>query len=223
MRTKILCLSVVLVAACVSAAQFSDDFNRTSTPFVTQDEAAQIGEGWKTESPGGAWRILNQQLTSKVPAEIPKPIIYNTAMVTKPGNGSGFMLSGTVTMKTENRTALAGLVCNYQNSNEQYVFRYSAAGLVQFLRKNSADAVLNKVDAFKHVPGTAYRLTVLCEKPYAFKLTIQNAGTGETVFSQEVTDNKKVYTDGYGGFYSSCGAAIFDDISFEIIEVKPVI
>ncbi len=40
-------LSVVLAAAYVSAAQFSDDFNRASTPFVTGAQSGQIGADWK--------------------------------------------------------------------------------------------------------------------------------------------------------------------------------
>jgi hypothetical protein len=83
--------------------------------------------------------------------------------------------------------------------------------------------VLNQTEAFKHVPGMPYRLTILCEKPYVFKLTIQSLTTGETVFSQEVTDGQKSYNGGYGGFYSSGGSACFDDLRFETLEAPPVI
>ena len=220
MKAVAWCVSVMLTAVYVPAAQFSDDFNRESTPFVSLGDAVQIGESWKTESPDSSWRILENRVIAKVPATVPKPILYNTNALTKSGDGTGFKLSGTVTLKTDNKTGLAGIVCNYQNSNDQYVFRFGGSGTVQFLRKNSSMAVFSKPDAFKQISGTPYHMTIQCKKPYDFNLTIQNAATGETVFSQDVTDNQKSYADGYGGFYSSCGAATFDDLMFETLTAQ---
>ncbi|NOU36314.1 MAG: sulfatase [Kiritimatiellaceae bacterium] len=198
----------------VAAGTVTDHFDRKSTAFVGKEASEQLGEGWKTDA-GSKWRITENRLNTQGSATPPFPVLYHAAMVTKNTDKAGFKLSGTVMLKTESASAFAGLCCNYQDSEKQYVFRFSGDGRVQFLRQNSKELVFNKANAFKQVAGTSYKLTIRSVAPYAFKLTIENAESGEVLFAQEVADAQHSYVDGCGGVYSTCGVAYFDDIVCE--------
>jgi hypothetical protein len=177
---------------------FSDDFTRP-----------ELGSGWTCDT-DGVWMLQNGRLACQLYQGMPKPVLYNTQAET----GGGFTLAGTVILNTPNRTGFAGVVCNYQDPDRQYVFRYNGTGTVQFLGANSKNAILSQENAFSHTPGTPFRLTVESSGPHQFVLTLQNAATGETVFSRTVTDPEQLYTGGFGGFYNSAGAVEFDDFTF---------
>jgi len=188
--------------ADVSSALIFDDFN-----------CSEVGPDWKYDT-DGVWKIQNGQLTAEMFRGIPKPVLYNT----KAETGSGTVLSATVILNTPQRTGFAGLATHYQSPEKQYIFRFNGEGTVQFLGANGRNAILTKDHAFMHLPGTSYRLSIREAIPYQFKLEIQEAKTGRTVFSGTGTDRKQLYRGGFGGVYNSAGSLAFDD--FELSSVK---
>lgn len=179
-----------------------DGFNRS-----------EIGPDWKCDT-DGVWKIGGGQLTSEMYKGKPKPVLYNT----KAKTGTGYELSATCTLDTPHRTGFVGLVTHYQNPEEQYVFRFNGEGSVQFLEANGRNAVLNDVNAFVHMPGTPYRMTVRETVPYQFELEIKEAATGKTVFSQTVAARKQHDAGGCGGVYNSAGSLAFDDFQLSVME-----
>ncbi len=172
---------------------------------------SKIGADWKCDT-DGVWKIMNGQLTAEIFRGSPKPVLYNT----KAETGSGYELSATCILNTPNRTGFIGLATHYQNPNDQYVFRYNGEGTVQFLEANGRHAALNEVNAFAHVPGTPYRLSIREPEPYQFELEIKEAGSGKTVFSKAVTDSRRLYSGGFGGVYNSAGSMAFDDFKLSV-------
>ena len=200
----------LLIGVTAGAQQFQDDFNRKSTPFVETGKTQQIGKNWEC-SDAGVWRISNNQVMSKTVEGLPKPVLYNKGIVTD----GGFKLSGIVTLNSDHVSAFAGLVTHYQNPTDQYIFRFNGRGSVQLLRKNGPDTVFSKPEAFKQNLKTPYKMTLISKKPHVFELSIEDTTTGTVVFSQTVTDPKKTYSSGFGGFFTTAGAVQFDDISYE--------
>ena len=173
----------------------------------------ELVDEWKCDT-GSKWKLSKDRWSTPSSSASPKPVLYNTKVKTE----NGFKLSATVMLKSSHPTAFAGLVCNYQNATDQYIFRFNGEGLVQFLRKNSTDSIFNKKAGLSVSPDTAYRLTVLSEELYSFALTIENAETGDTLFSQNVRDLKELYSGGFGGFYSTVGSASFGDYTLRPVE-----
>ena len=211
MKLRLFVLCTVSIAFVSAAQTFFDDFNRKSTPFVERGKTGAIGEGWESSS-SGSWRILDEKVIARTPAEQPKPVLYNKKIVTD----SGFKLSAVVTLNTDQRTGLAGIMSHFQNDTDHYIFRFSGIGTVQFMRKNSASLIMDRQAAFTQKPRTPYRLTMVWKVPNSFDLRIEDTETGKTVFSETVTDSQRSYSTGFGGVYCSVlGTATFDDVSYE--------
>jgi arylsulfatase A len=204
----------LLPVSAAKAAILKTDFQPAPDAVVFDDfNRADVGPDWKCDT-GDGWNVLKGLLVPERSKGTPVPVLYHTQAEA----GSGAEASVTVRLNVPNRTAFAGIVTHYQNPTDQYVFRFSGEGTVQFLVKNAGRAILTRQNAFLHVPGKPYRLTVFEPAPHQFELKVEDVEAGKTVFSETVTDPAGLYQGGFFGLYNSAASVSFDD--FQLSELK---
>ncbi|NOU36320.1 MAG: hypothetical protein HOO88_06085 [Kiritimatiellaceae bacterium] len=191
--------------------------------------AAQIGTNWKrgnSADEATQYRIYNNQVDIGIvsPALITKAMLINTATGTlNAGAGTNFTLSATLQQDSSLSTAFMGLVFNYQDAGNYYLFRAAGNGTVQMLCYSNGvqqASPINTVGAFTAVQNRPYTITVASADPYTFDINIFDTVSSTTVYSKNITlaANVVKHQDGLGGMYATSGLASFDNF---VLDAEP--
>ncbi|MFA7368180.1 MAG: beta-galactosidase [Kiritimatiellales bacterium] len=211
----------------------TDDFNRADTASASNvtEVAALIGPGWvPVKNPADVdymtqYRIYNNELAvgKMTPNPAKATLIHSGAFTSNGGAGTDFALSATMKDSAKGG-AILGLVCNYQNSGNYYVFRLTAAGIAQMLCYSNfvqqTAAPLFKVNAFSYVKGRAYTFKVTSAAPYVYNFSITDTASNLVVYSAgniTVGDRNIKLKDGLGGVYVGSSTGTVDDFRLATI------
>jgi hypothetical protein len=215
----------ILFGCAAQAVTVTDDFNRADTAFASNNTevAASIGSNWMPiRETNTQYRIFNNAVDiGAVEAGVQKASLICTGAETlNAGAGTNFTLSATMQQDTTASSGFIGLIFNYQDDTNYYLFRLSGNGAVQMIAySNGVSAtVLNKAAAFTPVQNRPYTFTVSSADPYIFDFSIFDTVASSTVYStNSLTLGASVvkFQDGLGGMHATSGAATLDDFRLE--------
>ncbi len=205
-----------LCATSLSAATFSDDFNRTDTAW-TQDGSI-IGTDWVIGN-GTNWRIVNNELESE-PYTAGKQVIWNTAVSFAPGDTT-LNFSGTL---TSHNGGWNGIVFNLQDDGNYYTVRLNGGGNsndFQFLvfgdggLKTQIDPESGSKTASAYFnQSVPYTVTVTLVSQNLYGVSISGSNIDDIYREYDVSSYASyLYSSGYTGFYSSSVGTLYDDYS----------
>jgi hypothetical protein len=206
-----------------------DNFNRTNTT-QTAYTVNVGGTGWAQADDGvsGAgddWFINSDALRLRNRSGI--GILYNTGLETRSGGGTNFILKADAMGLAA--STYAGVVFNYVDEDNYYVFRFKAGfSTYQLLQKTSSgqDVLINTdLSSGTFAEDAYYTVTVASTNAGVFDLTIEETGVGTVVVSTNVDDSASAFIGGYAGLYGSYGGTAthigkFDN--FRLTHISPV-
>lgn len=214
-------IGFISISTVSQGAIITDDFNRADTAVASDNVASIIGNGWSNGSPTTAtsnFRILNNEID--VTGSTTPWFLVNTAVGTiNDGENNSFTLSGEIKLGVAGNN-YAGLVVNYQDSQNYYEFRIKGTGDVQWFRivnGSSGGTALNQAAAFTPVADLYYKMSVSSSTAYNYDLSIVDTTDDSVIFSKSITDTAQKFKDGLGGFYSSHNVSYFDNFNLETI------
>jgi hypothetical protein len=225
MKKVFVALTASLVFATAHAVLITDNFNRADTAFASNNTevAASIGSNWMPiRETNSQYRIYNNAVDIGVTeAGVQKAsLIYTGAGTLNAGAGTDFTLSATLRQDTTAATGFIGLIFNYQNDSNYYLFRLSGAGAAQMVAySNGVAATVLNTAPFTPVQNRPYTFTVSSADPYTFDLSIFDTVAGSAVYSNSLTLAAAFvkHQDGLGGMHATSGLATMDDFSLNVI------
>jgi hypothetical protein len=231
------CILSVFFSGVAHALTIAEDFDRPDTPpglfasNVTQ-VATTIGASWKSVTQANGiyttqYKITNNALGFGVMAtNAQKALLVNTAALTANSGASSFSLSATL-KDTVSGSATMGIVFNYQDDGNYYVFRISPNAGVHVLCYSNfmqqSTPISTPSGSVTYVKGNAYIFTVHSDDPYTFNLSIVDAANGVSIYTNSLTLGYSVvkHQDGLGGIFSTANTATADNFCLETV-AEPV-
>lgn len=191
---------------------FRDNFDRANTDWADSKILPNpIGAAWSIM--GGQFCIKDSYMASQMSGTT---IFKQKGAELVSGNGHSFKLSADFRSDVAAGTVFSGIMINAQDNMKYYVIRISGEGHVQFLSTASGEggwAVIFNQGGFEIKGGpTFYHIDILSEEPYVFDVKVTNS-SGVIVFDQKVTDENRLYTGGYGGFYTLGDRSQYDNFN----------
>ncbi len=227
MKKVFVALMTSLVFATAHAVLITDNFDRANTAFVTNNAgiASTIGANWTSAAPATntTYRIFNNtvDIGSTSAATWQKAMLINTAAGTTNSGVGSFTLSAQLQQNTTAGTAFIGLVFNYQDADNFYVFRLSGTGSAQMLAYSNGvlATVFSKTGAFTPIQDRPYTFTVSSADPYIFDVSIFDTVASSTVYSTNVTLGATIvkHQDGLGGMFGSSSFVTMDNFSLDAV------
>ncbi len=221
-------MAIVFVSGVVMAETFTDDFNRENTP-QSASTATVGGTGWVQDGDGTGtasdWFINANALAGRNRgADL--AILYNNSSKTVSGNGSSFTLSTDVSAKVA--SVWAGVIFNYQNAGNYYVFRFKGGStsyqLIKVADGKNAQVIVAKNDSRQvFAVDSFYTIKVTSDAAGSFEFTITAAGKSEAlnpvITGMDTTGSS--FENGYAGMYLIMAAkghnAKFDNFSLKVV------
>jgi len=218
----------LFATGAVQAAEIADDFNRANTS-QTAYTANVGGNGWVQDGDGTAagsdWFINGNALVGRNRgADL--AILYNNSSKTVSGNGSSFTLSTDVSAKVA--SVWTGVIFNYQNEGNYYVFRFKGGStsyqLIKVADGKMAQVIVAKNDSRQvFAVDSFYTITVTSDAAGSFEFTITAAGKSEAlnpvITGMDTTGSS--FENGYAGMYLIMAAkghnAKFDNFSLKVV------
>ncbi|MGZ0656350.1 PEP-CTERM sorting domain-containing protein [Coraliomargarita sp. W4R53] len=220
MNTYFQLLPLITLASSLSAASFSDDFNRSSDVAATTI-GSEIGTNW-TFGPN-TWGIDNTTTDGRVYTDIATSGEANTALWnTSVAMASTASQSSTVSIDVlgDSETNFFGMAFNVQNYNTFYQFRLKFGTndyqVIEFNNGVNTDTVVNQSNdvASNFDPLKSYTLTLVSNVggiagDYSYTITESGSSTALNSIS---TFSDSTFTGGYAGFtHANRGAAYYYD------------
>lgn len=211
-----------LTVETVPGTLVTDDFDRDPVDYTS--DGSLIRSDWVAT--GGTWALTNSALLyANTVSE--NQVLYNTAGQTvSDGNGLGFTVRADV--KARGASAWGGIVFNYQNPTNFYMFRIKGDYPSYQLIRNQDGVIstlISKSDALEpFAVNSFYTLTVTSTNAYEFDVTITRKGKAEQLnpFSHGV-DGAQAFVGGQAGlFIVSRGNPSFEYDNFLLAQVNPV-
>ena len=220
MKISMLLISMLFSTSVVWAALITDDFNRPDQG--SSSDGSLIGPTWaNADSSTDRWALSGGSLRSVVVT--PTAVLYNTGLETGSSVDRNFTLSADIAAKAPN--IWSGVVFNYQNSTNFYVFRFKVGTtsyqLNRVVNGSTGGPVFASDATATFAEDAFYTLTVSSTAAYNFDFSITEVGSA-TVLNPITTavDVNSNFTDGYAGVYSDGGTGFvnaYDNFSLEAI------
>jgi hypothetical protein len=222
-RIPLLLAGAMLAAPCHAAEAprqvFADDFARADTAASEKIEAA-VGPGWFNGGTASPYLLKTGNLYP-MPAPGALPLLIHGGIGT---SSEGFEISSTFLVAGGGieivEEEFAGLVFNYQNPENHYVFAMNGFGRASLFAVRDGKAGKPFFTAkFKAVPADVYRLSAASTQPGVFEIRIENAKSRQPLLSARVADPGPGLGGGLGGIYGN--SILLPTLDFRLESAPP--